>query len=103
MGWISTSFHVTVFLFSGLSYALIPLFFIGWLLGTFLYKPELFVKPLILSLSINAVLGFILTRCIGIEYASLSFMVATMALTAASLWQSLKIVREIDYAYYSAF
>jgi len=49
------------------------------------------------------VLGFILTRCIGIEYASLSFMVATMALTAASLWQSLKIVREIDYAYYSAF
>ena len=103
LGWMSTSFHVTVFLFSGVGYALIPLFFIGWLLGTFLYKPELFAKPLILSLSINAVLGFILTRHIGVEYASLSFMVSTIVLTAASLWQSLKIVREIDYAYYSAF
>ncbi|RLI38711.1 hypothetical protein DRO64_11450 [Candidatus Bathyarchaeota archaeon] len=103
MGWISTSFHVTIFLFSGLSYALIPLFFIGWLLGTFLYKPELFVKPLILGLSINAVLGFILTRCVGIEYASLSFMLATMMLTVASLWQSLKVVKEIDHAYYFAF
>jgi len=103
LGWIQTKLHVMVFLFSGLSYALIPLFFIGWLLGTFLYKPELFVKPLIFSLSINAILGFILTRYVGIEYASLSFMIATIILTAASLWYSLRIVREIDYAYYSAF
>ena len=103
LGWIQTKLHVMVFLFSGLSYALIPLFFIGWLLGTFLYKPELFVKPLIFSLSINAILGFILTRYVGIEYASLSFMIATIMLTAASLWYSLRIVKEIDYAYYSAF
>ena len=103
LGWIPTNFHATVFLFSGVSYALIPLFFIGWLLGTFLYKPEFFVKPLILGLSMNVILGFILTRYMGVEYASLSFMVSTIALTITSLWQSLKIVKEVDYAYYSAF
>ena len=103
LGWISTDFHMTVFLFSGVSYALIPLFFIGWLLGTFLYKPEPFLKPLILSLSINVILGFIFTRYVGMEYASLSFMISTAVLTMTSFWRSSKIVKEIDYAYYSAF
>jgi len=103
LGWISTSFQAVVFLSNGMGYALIPLFFIGWLLGTFLYKPESFIKPLVMSLSINATLGFILTRYLGMEYASLSFMTSTIILTMVSLWQSLKMVEEIDYAYYSAF
>ena len=103
IGWIASEFQLTIFVLSGISYCMIPLFYLGWLLSCFLYKPEPYMMFLGIALAISVILCMAFNQVLGMEYTPAGFALSTTILAFLSLRNSLKNVKEIDQAYLSAF
>jgi len=103
IGWIASEFQLRAFALSGISYCMIPLFYLSWLLSCFLYKPEPYPKLLGLALALSIILCVAFNRVLGMEYTPAGFAISMAILVLLSLKNSLRNVREIDQAYLSAF
>ncbi|RLG08192.1 MAG: hypothetical protein DRN65_02120 [Thaumarchaeota archaeon] len=103
IGWIASEFQLRIFVLSGISYCMIPLFYLGWLLSCSLYKPEPYSKFLGLAIIISIILCMAFNRILGMEYTPAGFAVSTTIMALLSLRNSLKDVKEIDQVYLSAF
>ena len=103
LGWLPTAKSWFIYLFSGVSYVLLPAFFLGFLIGIFLYRPKMFLTSMSIGVGMNLILGFLLTRLIGYEYAAFSYALSSAVLAGTSILLTLKMLERIDYAYYSAF
>lgn len=102
-GWLPTLRSWMIYLFSGVSYMFLPLFFLSLLLGIFLYRPGPYLASVAVGVAVNLGLGLYLTRWFGFEFASLSFAASSVLMTALAITATYEAFREADYAYYSAF
>jgi len=103
IGWIASEFQLKIFILSGISYSMIPLFYLGWLLSCFLYKPEPYLKFLGLALALSIILCIAFNQILGVEYTPAGFAISMTILALMSLRDSLENMKEIDQAYLSAF
>lgn len=67
-----------------------------------LSQPQKVIKSIIPALLVNVMIGFVLSRWFGYEYAVLGFLVASIVFMVLSLHQVYSVFKKLDYYMYAA-
>lgn len=67
-----------------------------------LSQPHKVIKAIIPALLLNLILGFVLSRWFGYEYAVIGLLIGSMVFVILSSWQVYSVLRKLDYYMYAA-
>lgn len=82
---------------------LLIIFLMNSLLFNYLYRPWLTIYSALPAVITNLVLGSVLVRTLGVEYACIGYITGMSIAALVSTYIASNIIRRIDYAYYTAF
>jgi hypothetical protein len=68
-----------------------------------LSRPEHVIYNLVISLAVNVVVGFLLTRLFGHPFAAVGFTIGSFVLAVLSTITTINVIKDMDYYYYSAY
>ncbi|MBP1154264.1 MULTISPECIES: hypothetical protein [unclassified Paenibacillus] len=91
-----------VFIVSLIGYVLLAVALMNVVTLFSLSQPHKVIKSIIPALLVNVVLGFVLSRWFGYEYAVLGFLVASLVFVVLSLRQVYSVLKKLDYYMYAA-
>ncbi|NTW05077.1 MAG: hypothetical protein HGA27_03020 [Peptococcaceae bacterium] len=95
----TTSF---VFIWAIVSYTIFTIALLNALILFCFSQPELVYKPLVFSLLLNLVLGFMLSRWVDYSWAIFGLLVGTIVFTYLTTRAVFKLIKNLDYYLYSA-
>lgn len=102
-GWLRGENEAFIFIHLGLGHVFLAHILSIILLCFYLHRPNLPIPILTLGVTLNLLLGFILTRTVELRFAAVSYLVSSSIVAVLAMLASLKLIRKAEYYYYSAF
>jgi hypothetical protein len=99
---LSNSVMLFVFIFALISYAVLSVALTNVIVLFSLSVPDLVTKAILRSLIINVIVGFLLTRWIGYQYAVFGLLAGSIFFMIYSTICVIKVLRNLDYYIYAA-
>lgn len=91
-----------VFIVSLIAYTLVAVALMNAVTLFSLSQPKQVIKAIVPSLMVNLILGFVLSRWFGYEYAVIGLLIGSMVFVVLSSWQVYSVLRKLDYYMYVA-
>lgn len=91
-----------VFIWAAIAYAIVTVALLNALILFCLSQPELVYRPMLVSLIVNMVLGFVLSRWVYYTWAVFGLFAGTIVFVFLTTRTVLKVLNNLDYYLYSA-